>query len=221
MKKYYITFSMLGLLLGYFAKMNYWFEDEKDIFFPITKEQLKVTKTNTVAVAAGPALLATSSSAKTVPADLVKMNQAELFNELYNNKVLDQTAHQQVYFEMIQSRLSNKYPEGIKLKHESAYEREVANRLGLLRAMSLFWPTPKQVGLVDRTAIKNFFAHVAKNKNENLMVRRQAYKNWLTFGNSVAQDEKNRMAQNADSRLLHLVSLSDENLIESLTDSAE
>ena len=53
------------------------------------------------------------------------------------------------------------------------------------------------------------------------MVRRQAFKNWLTFGNTVTQNEKSQLLASADSKLLHLISLSDENLIQSLTESAE
>ncbi len=46
MKKYYISLlGVLSILLGYFAGYlavtNHWFEDERDVYFPITKEQLK------------------------------------------------------------------------------------------------------------------------------------------------------------------------------------
>lgn len=44
MKKYYVALTILATLIGYLAKTNYWFEDERDIYFPITKEQLKVKK---------------------------------------------------------------------------------------------------------------------------------------------------------------------------------
>ena len=122
---------------------------------------------------------------------------------------------------MIQSRLNSEYPRSVASSHSSAYEREVANRLGLLRAMSHFWTVPNSVKNVDKKQIKDFFHDVAKNKNENIMVRRQAYKNWLTFGDSAGQSEKQRLAANSDSRLLHLVSLSDESLIESLTETEQ
>jgi hypothetical protein len=87
--------------------------------------------------------------------------------------------------------------------------------------MSHFWITPSAVKNVDSKQIKGFFHDVAKNKNENIMVRRQAYKNWLTFGDGAQQSEKQRLAANSDSRLLHLVSLSDEFLIESLTETEQ
>ena len=44
MKKYYLLLAGLAILLGYIVKTNYWFEDERDIYFPITKEQLKLKK---------------------------------------------------------------------------------------------------------------------------------------------------------------------------------
>jgi len=44
MKKNYVLLMILAILLGYIAKTNYWFEDERDIYFPISKEQLKAKK---------------------------------------------------------------------------------------------------------------------------------------------------------------------------------
>lgn len=44
MKKYYVILAVLAILAGYVAKTNHWFEDERDIYFPISKEQLKVKK---------------------------------------------------------------------------------------------------------------------------------------------------------------------------------
>lgn len=47
MKKYYILLGILGVLTGYFFKSNFLFEDEREIYFPITKEQLRVKKNKT------------------------------------------------------------------------------------------------------------------------------------------------------------------------------
>lgn len=44
MKKNYVLLMILAILLGYLAKINYWFEDERDIYFPISKEQLKAKR---------------------------------------------------------------------------------------------------------------------------------------------------------------------------------
>lgn len=43
MKKY-IVLGILSLLVGYIAITDHWFVDERDIYFPITKEQLRVKK---------------------------------------------------------------------------------------------------------------------------------------------------------------------------------
>lgn len=227
MKKYYIVVGVLGLLVGYFSKSNFWFEDGRDTFFPITKSQLKKNKSvvpapDTQIVAAGITAQATTPQLTPPPpiVDLEKLSQYELFHELYNSKILKTSANQKIYFEKIKNRLNSKYPAPVVSEHKTSYEKEVANRLGLLRAMSQFWPTPKEVSL-NHKEVKKFFYDIALNKDENFMVRRQAFKNWLTFGNSVSQNEKNQLMASADSRLLHLVSLSDENLIQSLTESAE
>lgn len=226
MKKHYLLLALVGLILGYLSKYDFWFEDGRDVFFPITKEQLKRKKSETQnssqSTAAVPANSATvKQNENSGPAaDLENLSQYELFNELYNAKVLTQKNNQQVYFEKIKNRLSTKYPVTDVTEFKSRYEKEVTNRLGLLRAMSQFWPSPREVHY-DHKAIKQFYFEVARNKDENIMVRRQAYKNWLTFGNTVSLNEKNQAFADADSRLLHLISLSDETLIQSLTESAE
>ena len=230
MKKRYFALAAIGLILGYLAKIDFWFEDERDVYFPITKEQLR-TKVRAAKQAgmqnnsSTPAQFSNSAgpinNAVSTYVDLARLSQNLLFNEIYNNKVLQQEANHGVYFQMIQSRLYSEYPRSVASSHSNAYEREVANRLGLLRAMSHFWMSPNTVKNVEPKQIKEFFHDIAKNKNENIMVRRQAYKNWLTFGDSAQQSEKQRLAANSDSRLLHLVSLSDESLIESLTETEQ
>lgn len=225
MKKYYIGFAIVGLLVGYFAKVQYWFEDEKDVFFPITKEQLRAHKNKQAAASqtqqgSGNNVVATAGAAPQTPVDLERLSQYELFNQLYNSKVLSQKENHVVYFEKIKARLTSDYPVTKASEHKSNFEKEVANRVGLLRAMAKFWPTPKQVQY-DHVQIKKFFFTVASNKKENLMVRRQAYKNWLSFGDSVTAADKNKFLAENDTELLHLVSLSDQALAESLTESAE
>lgn len=231
MKKYYVGFAIVGLLVGYFAKVQYWFEDEKDVFFPITKEQLRVKKNKPAVTAqnipaddaanavAGTSTAATGTAAASAVA-LEGLSQYELFNQLYNSKVLNEKNNHAVYFEKIKSRLTSPYQYGVAGEHKSAYEKEVANRLGLLKAMASFWPTPKQVQY-DHKQIKQFFFEVAANKKENLMVRRQAYKNWLSFGDTVLVADKNKFLAANDTELLHLVSLSDDALAETLTERAE
>ncbi len=224
MKKYYFIFGVLGLLIGYFSKLDFWFEDGRDAFFPITQAQLKKKKA-AQAVPDAPAVAPQNADAATTKtpapiADLENLSQFELFHQLYNSKVLVSPGSHAVYFEKIKNRINSKYPTPVQSEHRTAYEKEVANRLGLLKAMSQFWPTPKEVS-VNQKEIKQFFHGIARNKEENFMVRRQAFKNWLTFGNSVAQSEKTQLLASADSKLLHLISLSDENLIQSLTESAE
>jgi hypothetical protein len=224
MKKNYMIFAVLGLLVGYFAKTQYWFEDEKDVFFPITKAQLRIKKNNAAVISnqniSSTNHNSTSGALVLPPVDLQNLSQYELFNELYNSKVLSQTANQAFYFDKIRARLKSAYPAREVSEFKTKYEKEVANRLGLLKAMAEFWPTPQQVR-VSQKPIKQFFYDVASNKSENLMVRRQAYKNWLSFGNSLTYAEKNKFLNDNDTKLLHLVSLSDKALAESLTESAD
>jgi hypothetical protein len=162
-----------------------------------------------------------TSEAESGLVEINSLNRNLLFYEIYNNRILTNPAHQSSYFKMIKNRLQNKYPESSNKHNSGSYEREVADRLDLLRAMSYFWKTPSSVSNVNRDEIKKFFHDIAKNKDENILVRRQAYKNWLIFNERLTGYEKTRLAANKESRLLHLVSFSDDQLIESLTESSE
>ncbi len=184
MKKYYVLLAIFGVMAGYAADSALLFEDERDIYFPITKEQLKVKKSNVAGLV-----------------DLSKISQSELLFEVYNKKVLLDSKNQAGYFEMIKKRMATEYPVSAKASH-----REVNARLGLLQAMVVFWNS--NGAAVEHSQLSQFFAQVAKSKQENLMVRRQAYKNWLTF-----QAQPN-------SRLASLANHSDENLIGSLAQDA-
>ena len=114
MKKYYFVFGMLGLLIGYFSKLDFWFEDGRDAFFPITQAQLKKKKAAQSAPDV-PAVAPQNGDATTTktPApivDLEKLSQFELFHQLYNSKVLVSPGSHAVYFEKIKSRINSKYP---------------------------------------------------------------------------------------------------------------
>ena len=166
MRKFYISLAVIGLVAGYFAKTDFWFEDEQDIYFPITREQLKVNRED-------------------------------------HSQILN--------FEVIKKRLTSQYPKKT-IQHSKAYDREVKARLDLLQAMSVFWSAPKTDLKFNPAEAKNFFAQLARDKTENLMIRRQAYKNWLTFQAPAAP---------GIARLASLANHSDENLIGNLSEDAQ
>jgi hypothetical protein len=149
MKKRYYFLIFFGALLGYFSVTDHWFEDERDIYFPITAEQLRAGVHAQAEQTAGLSLL---QSAK------------DRFNSPYKKN----------------------------------YERDLRDRLSLLNEVV----NAKQIPANDS---KEFFLSLAKNKNENIVVRRQAYKNWL----HLSEDKKSQQAQ--------LATFSDETMLESLT----
>jgi hypothetical protein len=195
MKKYYFLLAFFGLLAGYSAESDNWFEDEKDVYFPITREQLKVKRTQVAGLT-----------------DLSALSQSELLYEVYNRKVLLDSAKQNDYFAMIRKRITSDYP-AKTAHHSKIFDREVKARLGLLQAMAAFWHPKNSDVRVNPSELRNFFAQVAKSNQENLMVRRQAYKNWLSI-----QDPP---TQSSHSRLATLATHSDENLIGSLAQDTQ
>ncbi|MGZ3691271.1 MAG: hypothetical protein ACXVAX_07195, partial [Pseudobdellovibrio sp.] len=81
MKKRYIVLTVVGLILGYIAKTDYWFEDEREVYFPITKEQIR-------------------SYAK-------ELNENPDFkNAMTTKHTQDETA----FFEMLKKKFSSDYP---------------------------------------------------------------------------------------------------------------
>jgi hypothetical protein len=149
MKKRYYFLIFFGAMLGYFSVTDHWFEDERDIYFPITAEQIR----------AGVHAQAEQS------ADVSALQAAK---------------------------------ERFSLAYKKNYERDVRERLEVLSAVA-------HSKTISAAESKNFFLSLARNKNENIVIRRQAYKNWLQL--------KNERKEN----LVQLAAFSDESMLESLT----
>lgn len=150
MKKRYFFFVFFGMILGYLAINDHWFEDERDIYFPITAEQIR----------AGVAHL--------------RAEQGGAVSVLQSAK------------------------ERLNLPYKKNYERDIHERMQLLAVVAY----SKQVPVTES---KDFFLNLARNKNENILVRRQAYKHWLNLS-----EQKNV-------GLVQLATFSDESMLESLT----
>ena len=117
---------------------------------------------------------------------------------------------------MIKNRLQSPYMNSTY--KVQAYQKEMNNRLSILKAMADFWSSEKDLKYISAVQLKKFFLDVARNKDENIVIRRQAYKNLITFENYKDMvDQKRKIASN--SKLLHLVSFSDESMIESLANN--
>jgi hypothetical protein len=149
MKKRYYFLVFFGAMLGYFSVADHWFEDERDLYFPITAEQIRAGVRAQAEQNAG---LTALQSAK------------ERFNTPYKKN----------------------------------YERDLRQRLELLNNLAHTKAAP-----IAET--KEFFLSLAKNKNENIVVRRQAYKNWMN------------LHDNKKENLVQLATFSDESMLESLT----
>lgn len=150
MKKHYFFFLIFGTVLGYLAITEHWFEDERDIYFPITAEQIR----------AG---------------------------------VAQKRAEQNGDVSVLQSAKDR-----FGLPYKKNYERDLRERLQLLGVVA----HSKTVSVSDS---KDFFLNLARKKDENILVRRQAYKHWLNLS-----DRKN-------AGLVQLATFSDESMLESLT----
>jgi len=149
MKKRYYFLIFFGAMLGYFSVAEHWFEDESDLYFPITAEQIR----------AGVRAQAQQNNGISV-----LQNAKERFNAPYKKN----------------------------------YERDLHERLELLSTLI----HSKQVPVAESKA---FFLNLARNKNENIVIRRQAYKQWLQL-----TDQKKET-------LVQLATFSDESMLEALT----
>lgn len=150
MKKHYFFFVFFGTVLGYLAITDHWFEDERDIYFPITAEQIR----------AG-----------------VAQKRAEHSNE---------------------ASALQAAKERFELPYKKNYERDLRERLQLLGVVA-------HSNNVTAEESKEFFLGLARKKNENILIRRQAYKHWL------------RLSSPQKTGLVQLASFSDESMLESLT----
>ena len=198
MMKRYVALAVIGLVVGYVAQSNYLFQDERDVFFPITKQQLQ-TKVR---------------SAKIAEAKAHQLNAPDLLAAIYNQKVLTRDFNQKDYFKKIETYFTAHQPGSTATTpHNSALE--LKHKLSFLIAFSANWNTPQKISGFQPQEYAQFLKNLAQNRNEHILVRKQAYKNWLSFTqetvavNARSATEKLRLAQ--------LVTFSDAQMIDSLS----
>jgi hypothetical protein len=198
MMKRYVALAVVGLIVGYVAQSNFWFEDERDIFFPITKEQLQ-TKVRATKVAR---------------AEAQGLNAPDILAAIYNKKVLTQELQQKDYFSKIETYFiahSGFKTQPVSMQKSSL---ELKNKLSFLMALSTNWNVPQKIVGFEAKNYAQFLKSLAQNKNEHLLVRKQAYKNWLNF----THEEVASNAQSTEKvRLAQLVTFSDAQMIDSLS----
>jgi hypothetical protein len=161
MKKRYFCFVLAGLVLGYIAKVEHWFEDEREIYFPITAEQIR----------AG-------------------VKEAKL----------DSNRQPSSAFDVFKQKITS--------KNSKNYNRSVNQKLALLKSANM------QEDLSDYLELKKLYLEIVRNKEEDMLVRRQAYKNW------VALDNINSNKTTEEHRLGQLANFSDEKMLNSLIEDA-
>ncbi len=187
-KRYYL-FAAFGLIFGYTAQSNYWFVDERDVYFPITREQLQLNVRNTN-------MALTEKSAP---------NATILLNDIYNLHALKKASLQKEYLLEIKNYFYLPEKTTLNIKH----------KLNLLTALSIYWNSNSTIVGLEPNEYSLFLIQLAKNKTENILVRKQAYKNWLLINKPVVAENK-KIQYN---RLAQLVNFSDENLMNSISES--
>lgn len=200
MQKRYVLLALLGLLVGYIAQTQYWFVDERDVYFPITREHLQ----NKV------------RAEKLAKLNHVELDAPALLVDIYNRKVLKQQKLQFNYFEKVKTYFA-KQNFLLQNRELTVIQNDLStkNKLSFLIAFSQYWERPQSISGFSPTDYARFLMDISKNKKESLLVRKQAYRNWLVFTGTDHQlantpsRSQNRMAQ--------LVSFSDEKLMDSLT----
>lgn len=196
--KRYIALAVVGLVVGYLAQSNYLFQDERDVYFPITKEQLQ-TKVR---------------FAKIEQAQAEQLNAPDLLAAIYNQKVLTRDFNQKDYFKKIETYFT---------AHQSYSTRstpqknalELKHKLSFLIAFSTNWNTPQKISGFEPQEYAQFLKSLAQNKNEHILVRKQAYKNWLSFTQEAVAVNARTAAEKV--RLAQLVTFSDAQMIDSLS----
>lgn len=198
MMKRYVALAVVGLIVGYVAQSNFWFEDERDIYFPITKEQLQ-TKVR---------------STKVAEAKAQQLSAPDLLAAIYNEKVLTKDFQQKDYFKKVETYFTAH--SGLETKTDSAQKKslELKHKLSFLMAFSTNWNAPQKIVGFEPQEYAQFLKSLAQNKNEHLLVRKQAYKNWLNF----TQDATLANAHPSEKvRLAQLVTFSDTQMIDAMS----
>lgn len=193
--KRYVALAVVGLFVGYVAQSNFWFEDERDVYFPITKEQLQMKVRTT----------------KVANAQAQDLKAPDLLTAIYNEKVLTKGFLQKDYFNKIETYFTAHSADVDMTAQKKSLE--LKHKLSFLMAFSTNWSAPQKISGFEPKEYAQFLKRIAQNKNEHLLVRKQAYKNWLAF----SQDGLIAHSGAEKVRLAQLVTFSDTQMIDSLS----
>lgn len=199
MMKRYVALAVVGLVIGYVAQSNYWFEDERDVYFPITKEQLQ----------------AKVRATKLAQAQAQDLNAPELLAAIYNEKVLTREFLQKDYFKKIETYFTAHHAATDSNERSQKNILETKHKLSFLMALSTNWSTPQKISGFAPNEYATFLKKLAQNKEEHLLVRKQAYKNWLAFTQEALATNNHSASEKV--RLAQLVTFSDSQMIDSLS----
>lgn len=138
---------------------------------------------------------------------------AELFSFLFDGEFETRGEVSPQTLKILKDRFQQKYSQE-QLGHYSVAEHQSADRLGILKAWGKKSQRIQDKSLRDQVA--QFFDSVAKNKNENLSVRRQALKSLILAQYDLTETQRMERTAQQDRRLMGIAAVSDEQMIEAL-----
>lgn len=131
---------------------------------------------------------------------------APLYRQLFDGKALSQLQPSDV--EKIQTIFLKPYPQT-----RAQFQEAIVDRVGILKALEQQMPAKRSPSATLAPQLKNFYQTVLNNKDENWLVKRQAFKNVKSF---LTTSERENYYSRLDSRVVALASQSEAELLQAV-----
>ncbi len=145
------------------------------------------------------------------PVSLEKSRGRELFVYLYSEHFRKNFALKQL--EEVRNRFQTPLPRNF-VNHVSMEQKEMANRLGILRAMETL--PVHQMSEALQTDLGEFYTDILSNEKNHWLNRRQAYLNWKRVGTHRSEEKVKKQLAKVDPQVLSLATMSESEMIEAL-----
>ncbi|QDK36711.1 hypothetical protein [Bdellovibrio sp. NC01] len=136
---------------------------------------------------------------------------APLYRQLFGGKALAQLQPADV--QKLQSLFTQAYPQT-----RAQYQAVIADRVGILKALEEQIPAKRSPSATLAPQLKSFYQTVLDNKDENWLVKRQAFKNVKSF---LTTSERENYYSRLDSRVVALASQSEAELLQAVVHDAK
>ncbi len=134
-------------------------------------------------------------------------SSGRLFRALFDEKIFAVSDPEEVLSE-VRERFRKRYPKNVRSEFQSGFEKEIVQRVGILKAMPAIFPP----GTEFSEEAYDFYRELLRR--EPFLVKRQALRNLIPMLGMKSEQERQQIYKEAGGRTLASAANSDEEILE-------